>query len=217
MQNLRTYQVLNEWQELEEEELSDNGQELMSTYGPFSVILYARLKKLQLFQVPEDPSVFLKTLVQFYTKNAEEMGTKKESMMNVRALVSLFSSSKELKEILSFRQLRGKDRVFFKVALDIMTFYYRIAEAPLFKKLQTEVIPLALHFYSSLDSRALRELLNEPSLFAGARFLTVGKANGKKGWVLLFGEKKEYLAYYRSELVELRNLTGGTNLTTYYA
>eukprot|EP00826_Nyctotherus_ovalis_P002147 TRINITY_DN10404_c0_g4_i1.p1 TRINITY_DN10404_c0_g4~~TRINITY_DN10404_c0_g4_i1.p1 ORF type:complete len:150 (-),score=28.20 TRINITY_DN10404_c0_g4_i1:185-634(-) len=140
----------------------------MSTYGPFSVILYARLKKLRLFEVPEEPSLFLKSFIQFYTKNAEEMGSKKESTINVKALVSLFSSSKELKEILSFRQLRGKDRVFFKVALDIMTFYYRIAEAPLFKKLQTEVIPLALHFYQSLNPRTLRELLNEPSLFTGS-------------------------------------------------
>ena len=175
MENLRTYQVLNEWQELDEEELSDNGQELMSNYGPFSVILYARLKKLQLFEIPEEPFLFLKSLIQFYKKNAEGMGDNKDCCANVKALVSMFPPSKEFIEILGFHQLRGKDRVFLKIALDIMTFYYKVTESPLFKKLQSEVIPLALHFYKSLNSQTLQEIINELSPFSSLSFLLTGR------------------------------------------
>lgn len=175
MQNLRTYQVLNEWQELDEEELSDNGQELMSTYGPFSVMLYGRLKKLQLFEIPEEPSQFLRSLIQFYTKNAEEMGKNKDCFANVKALVSMFPSSKEFIEILGFHQLRGKDRVFLKIALDIMTFYYKVTEIPLFKKLQSDIIPLALRFYESLNSQALQEIINELSPFISSHSLLTNR------------------------------------------
>lgn len=157
--------MLNEWQELDEEELSDNGQELMANYGPFSVVLYGRLKKLQLFEVPEDTSDFLRTLIIFYTKNAEGMEKNKDNLNNVKALVSLFPSSKELIEMLGFHQLRGKDRVFIKIALDIMTFYYKITELPLFQKLQSDIIPLALHFYKGLNYQTLQEIISELSPF----------------------------------------------------
>lgn len=171
MQELRTYQVLNDWQELDEEELSDNAQELMSNYGPFSVMLYGRLKKVKLFDVPEEPSVFLKSLIRFFTKNAKEIMKSKESYENIKKLVSLFPSPKEFKDILGFHQLRGKERVFLKVALDIMIFYYEMTELPLFEKLQKDIIPLALNFYKLLTPQALKEITNELSPFSSSSYL----------------------------------------------
>ena len=132
----------------------------MSTYGPFSVILYSRVKKLKLFDVSE-PSSFLEKFIVFYTKHAREMNKNEAALANVQSLVSLFPSPKRFTKLLSFHRLRGRDMVFFKLALDIMTFYYKTTEAPLFTKLQKEVIPLALQFYKALSPPTLKEITTE--------------------------------------------------------
>ena len=157
---MRTYQVPNEWQELDEEEESDGGQELLSTYGPFSVILYARVKKLKLFEV-SDASSFLEKFAYFYIKNAKEMSTNEAAFRNIRTLVSLFPSPKRFTQLVSFHRLRGRDMAFFKLALDVLTYYYKATESPLFVKLQKEVIPLALQFYSTLSAQTLKEIASE--------------------------------------------------------
>jgi hypothetical protein len=157
---LRTFEVLNEWQELDEEEESDAGQELLSSYGPLSVILYSRVKKHELFPVPA-PSLFLEKLVAFYMKNAANMEKDPTAMKTIKLLVSFFPTYKEFKELLKSNRFRGRDFIFFKLALDILTVYYKTIELPLFKKLQCEIIPLALSFYSSLTNSCLHDIVTE--------------------------------------------------------
>lgn len=51
--------------------------------------------------------------------------------------------------------------IFFKLTLDILTHYYRTVEAPLFRKLQTEIIPLAIAFYSWHTNHSLFCIVTE--------------------------------------------------------
>jgi len=157
---LRTFEVPNEWQELDEEEESDIGQELLSSYGPLSVILYSRVKKHKLFPVPES-SLFLEKLASFYLRNAANMEKDIAAMKNIKLLVSFFPSYKQFKELLKANHFRNRDFIFFKLALDILTFYYKTTELPLFKKLQTEIISLALAFYTSLTNSCLHDIVTE--------------------------------------------------------
>lgn len=157
---MRTFQVPNEWQELDEEELSDGGQELLSSCGPLSVILYARVKKQKLFTIHES-SLFLEKLVSFYIKNVSKMENSIVAMKNMKSLASLFPSIKELDELLKTRRIRSRDMVFFKLILDILTLYYKQIEVPLFKKLQSEIIPLALFFYESHSTQSLNDLATD--------------------------------------------------------
>ena len=157
---MRTFQVPNEWQELDEEEVSDGGQELLSSYGPFSVMLYSRIKKLKLFEIPGS-SLFLEKVIKFYVTNAKKMETDFISVKNLKTLIGLFPSYKRFNILLSSRRRVAKDMTFFKLALDIMTQYYQLTEIPLYRKLQCEVIPLALTFYKLLPTECLTEINNE--------------------------------------------------------
>jgi len=131
----------------------------MSTYGPFSVILYARVKKLKLFEI-SDSSNFLEKLIEFYSKNAREI-SKNDALKNIKTLISLFPSPKRFTKLLGFHRAKGRDMIFFKLALDIMTFYYKTIESPLFIKLQREIIPLALNFYKIVGTSVLKEIISE--------------------------------------------------------
>ncbi len=204
----------NEWQELDEEEESDGGQELLSTYGPFSVILYARVKKLKLFDIGE-PGAFLERFVDFYIRNAKEMGNKGTALKSVQTLVSLFPSPRRFTKLLHFHRLRGRDMVFFKVALDIMTFYYKETESPLFSRLQNEIIPLALQFYRSLSPQTIKDVSSELMSCINKSEKPMRPHIEDKTWLVLCKSRGEYLRHYRSELIQFQNLTAGNDLQTY--
>jgi len=153
------YEVPNDWQELEEEEESDNGQELLSSYGPFSVILYARVKKLKLFDIT-DAGEFIESLAGFYVNNIKDADKSESALKKLKTLVSLFPSPKRFMQLLKFHRQKGKEMVFFKLAVDILTFFNKVTESPLFARLQKEVIPLAIQFYKSMNQDTLKDISN---------------------------------------------------------
>ena len=157
---MRTYQVPNDWQELDEEEESDNGQELMSSYGPLSVILYARVKKLKLFE-PSDASSFLGQLADFYMRSLKELEKGEGGLQNIKGFINILPSPKRLRQLVNFRRLAGRDVVFFKFSLDMLASYYKITEGPLYTKLQREILPLAVELHRWLSPAALKDMAEE--------------------------------------------------------
>ena len=151
------YEVPNDWQELDEEEESDGAQELLSSFGPFSVILYSRIKKLKLFDVNDSES-FLRNLLEFYIKNIKNADKSEEAIRNIKALVDLFPSTKKFCNLLKFHHQQGSEMIFFKLALDIWYFYCKATDGPLFTKLQKDVIPLAIKLYKTMSGKALDEV-----------------------------------------------------------
>lgn len=151
------YEVPNDWQELEEEEESEGAQELLLSYGPFSVILYSRVKKLKLFSVTE-PENFLKSLLEFYIKNIKHADKSEEAICNIKTLVGLFPPIKKFCNLLKFHRQQGAEMIFFKLAIDILYFYYKATDGPLFVKLQKDVVPLAINLYKTLSGKALDDI-----------------------------------------------------------
>ena len=38
----------------------------------------------------------------------------------------------------------------------------------------------------------------------------------EKEWLLMLKTKRDFMSYYKTELIELQNLTGGNDIQTYY-
>eukprot|EP00826_Nyctotherus_ovalis_P047634 TRINITY_DN5507_c0_g1_i17.p1 TRINITY_DN5507_c0_g1~~TRINITY_DN5507_c0_g1_i17.p1 ORF type:complete len:100 (-),score=28.31 TRINITY_DN5507_c0_g1_i17:107-406(-) len=94
----------------------------------------------------------------------------------------------------------------FKLILDIMICYYRATEKPVYKKLRKEVIPLALKFYATIPEAMLVGTVSE--------LISCGCVCEDK-YVLLKNSKKEVVEYYRTEVINLENLSGGTDASMF--
>ena len=89
---MRTYEVPNDWKELEKEEISEFGRKLISTYGPFSVVIYSRIKEKNLLNINniDDIDDFLLTLLKFYTKCMNDIATNERSFKSLKNFIELF-------------------------------------------------------------------------------------------------------------------------------
>lgn len=130
----------------------------MSTYGPLAVLLYTGVKKSNLFRIT-NASFFLEELIEFYLDNALKLSEYESATWKLHSLVSLFPSTEYFTKLLpTHSKPLFKEMVIFKLLLDVMTWYYKVTERPLYKKLQREVIPLALNFYKSITRSTLKEI-----------------------------------------------------------
>lgn len=181
----------------------------MSTYGSLAVIIYKGVKKHNLFKIT-NASFFLEEFIEFYMNNAQRVSKHVIVAEKLHLLVSLFPTTEQLDKLLSSRSANlSKEMLILKLLLDIMTWYYKTTEKPLYKKLQKEVIPLALKFYMAIGNSALKEI--------NINLLSSGYGDGKISKQIQFmSNKNELIEYYRTELKELNNLTGGNDHKTYY-
>lgn len=179
----------------------------MSNYGPFSVILYARIKKLKLFEINE-ANTFLEKLADYYVRNIKDAEQDERKKEKVKTLVNLLPSPKKLMQLIKFHRQSGRDMVFFKLALDILTFYYKTFEYPLFTSLQKEIFPLTLQLYKSLSNTTIKDITKEITDSVAKKDLT---------WLIIFKSKKEYINYYKEQIIEYQNLTAGNGIQMYYA
>lgn len=159
MELLRTYDVPNDWKELEEEEEHEYSQRLLSTYGPFSVVIYARIKNGKLFTIDlnKDFSTFL---IEFYAKCMTEINTNESAFKDLKKLVELFPYPNKILRLVGSQRNNVKEMLFIKITTDIQENYHKSVERPLFKTLQKKVFPLALKFYSRLEERTISEINN---------------------------------------------------------
>jgi len=159
MELLRTYEVPDDWKELEKEEESEYSQRLLAVYGPFSVVLYARIRNGKLFtiNVEKDFAVFI---TEFYMRCIGEMDTNEKAFRDLKSLIKLFPSSSKILKLLHSQKKNVKEMMFMKLAIDILEHYHKIIEKPLFTTLQRKVLPLALKFYSTLEEETISEMNN---------------------------------------------------------
>eukprot|EP00826_Nyctotherus_ovalis_P031565 TRINITY_DN2524_c0_g3_i2.p2 TRINITY_DN2524_c0_g3~~TRINITY_DN2524_c0_g3_i2.p2 ORF type:complete len:163 (+),score=36.87 TRINITY_DN2524_c0_g3_i2:475-963(+) len=145
----------------------------MAAYGPLAVIVYAEVKKHNLFKIT-NASFFLEELIEFYMDNAQKISEDETAIGKLHLLVSLFPSTEYLAKLLPTRtKSSSRDMVLIKLLLDIMAWYYKATERPLFTKLQKEIIPLALTFYRSISKEKLKEI--------NVNLLSSGCSDGKAG------------------------------------
>jgi len=130
----------------------------MSTYGPLAVLVYTGVKKCNLFRIT-NASFFLEELIDFYLDNAVKLCEHETAKWKLHSLIALFPSTEYFTKLLPTHcKALFKEMVIFKLLLDIMTWYYKVTERPLYKKLQREIIPLALSFYRSITKSTLKEV-----------------------------------------------------------
>lgn len=142
---------------LGEGEASEYTRRLLSTYGPFSVVLYARVKKFKLVPLSENGD-FVDALIEFYLRNVQEVNKTKEAYKSIKKLIDFLPSSRRFIHILKFHKPTAKERILFKLAIDVLENFYRATGRPMFKRLQTKVFPLALRFYRRMTDEALTDI-----------------------------------------------------------
>ena len=150
-------EVINDWKEIEEEKRNKCAQDLLSMYGPFSVIIYSRIKKSELFQIP-DANNFIRSFIEFYLKNIHNIKKSEEYSKNIKTLISFFPSGKKFIRLLRFHNHNAKERILFKLAIDISENYFKSMERPIFSKLQKRIFPLAVRFYERMTDEALTDI-----------------------------------------------------------
>jgi len=141
---------------LAEEEESDYAQNTLSSYRPFSVILYSRVKKLNLFFADSDDD-FLCSLANFYTENIHNIQNER-SLNNLKDLINQFPLTPKLFKLIKHYNQTVKEMIFFKLVIDIMENFYKKTEQPIFTKLRGQVLPLAINFYTSINELVIQNI-----------------------------------------------------------
>eukprot|EP00826_Nyctotherus_ovalis_P047631 TRINITY_DN5507_c0_g1_i12.p3 TRINITY_DN5507_c0_g1~~TRINITY_DN5507_c0_g1_i12.p3 ORF type:complete len:152 (-),score=44.22 TRINITY_DN5507_c0_g1_i12:202-657(-) len=149
----------------------------------------------------------MEELIEFYVQNIRIVDKSELASQNLHALVPLLPSLRELRTLLNnVHKYTSRKMALFKLILDIMICYYRATEKPVYKKLRKEVIPLALKFYATIPEAMLVGTVSE--------LISCGCVCEDK-YVLLKNSKKEVVEYYRTEVINLENLSGGTDASMF--
>jgi len=99
-------------------------------------------------------------LLEFYTRSIGELLESEKVFKNMKKFIEILPSSCEILKLMQSQKNNANEMMFMKLIIDIMENYYKSVEKPLFTKLQQEVFPLALTFYTQIDEKILNEVNN---------------------------------------------------------
>lgn len=124
------------------------GKKALNEFGSFPALLFWRIKCKKLFPIiPMDS--FPEELLKFFVKSAKEASNDPDAIKNIHSLVNLFPSHSTLKKLIKAEGVNNKSSFFYKLAIDILSFYYRTTGGPLYKKYRKEVLPFALQVFEA--------------------------------------------------------------------
>jgi len=141
-------------------------------------------------------------------KNVSEAEKDENSAILLKQLIGQFPSPKKFLSLVHFHTEKGREIIFFKLAVDILENYYKIREKPLFGRLQKEVFPLALKFYSVINDETLNEITDMlKTTVRKSIFLINNLAKIEdQGWFVMQKKKKDIIKYYQEQTIEYDNL-----------
>lgn len=199
---------------VDEKQAGGTEKKLESLYGPLAWKLYSNIRSQGLFKITS-VSFFMEELIEFYVQNIRIVDKSELASQNLHALVPLLPSLRELRTLLTnVHKYTSRKMALFKLILDIMICYYKATEKPVYKKLRKEVIPLALKFYATIPEAMLVGMVSE-LISCGCVCGTGCVKTVEEKYVLLKNSKKEVVEYYRTEVVNLENLSGGTDTSMF--
>eukprot|EP00826_Nyctotherus_ovalis_P032769 TRINITY_DN2638_c0_g1_i2.p1 TRINITY_DN2638_c0_g1~~TRINITY_DN2638_c0_g1_i2.p1 ORF type:complete len:168 (+),score=45.98 TRINITY_DN2638_c0_g1_i2:617-1120(+) len=136
-----------------------------------------------------------------------EMDVSEKAFKDIKKLVGLFPSSRKVLKLMRSQRNSEREMLFMKVTIDIMENYCKVVEKPLFAKLQGDVFPMALKFYSGLDERILNEMNDLLRLRVDKR---------ASEYFTICNDKKSYVQHYKNKAIQYEILTGGNTVETYF-
>jgi len=195
---------------VDEKQMVGTEEELEEMYGPLAWKVYNGIRSEALFKITSS-TFFIEEFIEFYAANIQLIDKDKIASKNMRTLITLLPSFKELRALLPLlHKYSPRQMVMYKLILDMMICYYKKAEEPVYKKLRREVIPLALAFYEGISGATLIGIISE--------LISCGCINGKAiyknietQWLLLKNNKKDAIEYYRTKLRDIENIAGATD------
>lgn len=138
-------------------ENSDKAREIRTKFGAYPAILYWRLKRRKIFK-PDVIDHFAEEFLHFFLKNAAAAPKSPSATEKIKNLVQVIPKLDGLKKLIKYHRFSLKNAIFFKISVDILTFYYKLSGSPLFLKYKTEVIPIALEIYQTLPAYTFSEI-----------------------------------------------------------
>ena len=98
-------------------------------------------------------------MIEFFINNIREIENSKSARENIRNLIGIIPNLQFIKENFLVRHNKSpKEKILVKLIIDIMTWYYKLTEEPLYQALKKEIIPFAINFYKSLSETCLKEI-----------------------------------------------------------
>eukprot|EP00826_Nyctotherus_ovalis_P032772 TRINITY_DN2638_c0_g1_i6.p1 TRINITY_DN2638_c0_g1~~TRINITY_DN2638_c0_g1_i6.p1 ORF type:complete len:176 (+),score=43.54 TRINITY_DN2638_c0_g1_i6:617-1144(+) len=144
-----------------------------------------------------------------------EMDVSEKAFKDIKKLVGLFPSSRKVLKLMRSQRNSEREMLFMKVTIDIMENYCKVVEKPLFAKLQGDVFPMALKFYSGLDERILNEMNDLLRLRVDKSILLIHPI-GASEYFTICNDKKSYVQHYKNKAIQYEILTGGNTVETYF-
>ena len=113
-----------------------------------------------------------------------------------------------------------QDYLLYKLVLDVHEAYAKLFGYPLYKLYRNKVIPLAVEYYTKIDSSSFKKVIRKFKRYTNCSSCNVNlsiKINIDENTILLLQDKETYLAKYKDEMISFSNLTEGCSPKLYYA
>lgn len=102
---------------------------------------------------------FISRVLSYFNFNFKQSLTSPTAKVKVDKLISAIPSAKQLIAVLRKYPAFDKEKIIYKVVIDMLEAHCKEFEGPLFKNLINKVIPLALLFYQRSESEEI-DILN---------------------------------------------------------
>ena len=155
---------LDEWREIALIEESKRGKAILSRYGSFPAVLYWRIRKRKLFK-SSVAEKFMDDFISYYFSHAATVNTSPFSFSKIECLAELIPNPSSIRGLLKFHRFTVYNAIFFKLVIDILSYYYITTGTPLFKKYKEEVIPLAIAIYQVLPQYTVLKIYDDLSKY----------------------------------------------------
>eukprot|EP00347_Sterkiella_histriomuscorum_P001763 403370775 len=202
------------WYEEISSEISNLKIQQLEDFGALTMLLYSRIEKLtkknsdilelSLLSLQTDGMKFIQKVLNFFTNNIRDAHTNQRNRQRIELLIKVLPSTKQMIKVLQKNDLTDKEKLTFKVVIDIMEIYYSIFDSPLYKKYRVKVIPLALEFYSRITDEELIKINNHIKV----QTIFYRQFNQRTN-------RDQYIGYYEDQELKLNNLLNGSSITDF--
>ena len=121
------------------------------------MILYSRIEKLNkenedmfdlcMLNVKNDGLKFIQRVLGFFNFNFKQSFSDHKCKVKIEKLIKTVPSLSQMKKVLRKYKTTEKEKLIFKVVIDLMEAYYKEYDGPLYKRYTKKLIPLAKELY----------------------------------------------------------------------
>jgi hypothetical protein len=195
--DFRTYPLLIDWKEVENDE--SEAYEIFEKFGYFGVSCFTTLSKHN--HIKFSDKIF-KNILEFYIKNFESNSP--ESLKNIENFIHDLPSLEQIQRIIFLRLISNKELIPIKLVLDLFEHYFIHFDNPLYRCLIKQYIPIATSFYQSLSDEDLSYMYEKLNGMTETSDLLNNKLK-----VTLTKNRNKYLKKLANLKTEMLRIIGG--------